>query len=182
MLFLHLGPIFSLWWQQASPFLRVSHPPLVLQHRLCCLGHTRRKQKPELWTDVLFPAKSQLSYSIPKELPIPPFQMLTQTSFPPFPIPAIFLWSSFDPNGALNMRLLSMNPVKIWNVLSICSWFWYLRYIWYMSNRVNVLCLPYQMDYFCQHFEGVPGEGYCYCCLDSCVWRCLLIVSPHLRS
>jgi hypothetical protein len=40
--------------------------PLVLQHS-CCLGHTRRKQKPELWADVLFPTKSSLRHSIPKE-------------------------------------------------------------------------------------------------------------------
>ena len=77
-----------------------------------------------------------------------------------------------------------MNPVKFWNVLTFKHTFWsgYTMYIWYMSDRVNVSCLPHQTDYFFFHqFEGVPGEGYCYCCLDMSE-DAFLIVSPHLGS
>jgi hypothetical protein len=62
---------------------------------------------------ISYEINAEAQYSKGKELPIPPFQTVMQTSFPPFSVPPIFLWSSFDPKRGLNGGQLSSASVSM---------------------------------------------------------------------
>jgi hypothetical protein len=98
ILTVHVGPIF---WQQAPPFLRLSHLPARTATQLLPRAYAKEAKTRALsGCFISYEINAEAQYSKGKELPIPPFQTVMQTSFPPFSVPPIFLWSSFDPNGA----------------------------------------------------------------------------------
>jgi hypothetical protein len=131
----HVGPNF---WQQAPLFLRLSHLPARTATQLLPRAYAKEAKTRALsGCFISYEINAEAQYSKGKELPIPPFQTVIQTSFPPFSVPPILLWSSFDPNGALQAHLPIVRLFDLQSLgILVTSGRWEL-----LEYQVRALCL-----------------------------------------